>query len=357
MAGEVTSFGIGVTILVTGTYDTDIITDAGTTDTRDLGGPYAAHHSTMDKRGRAMMKHAARSPENVRGRARKGARRQGTVRSPPGGARRAHAVDRRTGSCQVRRCTNMTRLMMGIPRFGALAGTSAATMGASHPQRMRARSMADTRNGSFRTENDDRRQARRRRGRDLRQHQSGDRAVARRGRRRIEGRYAPRHRRRPARVRRDGLVDRLTRSANACLVQLQDALESEQEELREELILEVGCPRVITYGPQLDAPLADGAALPGQAHRRVPVGNRRSATRSSRSPGMNTTRKVWQEPVGVVGAIVPWNFPFEVTIQQARSGARHRQHGRPEAGPDTPYNATRLGRLDRRAAPTSRPAW
>ena len=53
MAGEVAPFGIGVTILVTGTYDTEIITDAGTTDTRDLDGPYAAHHSTMDKRGRS----------------------------------------------------------------------------------------------------------------------------------------------------------------------------------------------------------------------------------------------------------------------------------------------------------------
>ena len=33
LAGEVAPFGIGVTILVTGTFDTDIITDAGTTDT------------------------------------------------------------------------------------------------------------------------------------------------------------------------------------------------------------------------------------------------------------------------------------------------------------------------------------
>ena len=32
--------------------------------------------------------------------------------------------------------------------------------------------------------------------------------------------------------------------------------------------------------------------------------------------GMNTTRKVWREPVGVVGAIVPWNYPFEVTINK-----------------------------------------
>src|SRR5580765_6761907 len=35
-----------------------------------------------------------------------------------------------------------------------------------------------------------------------------------------------------------------------CLLQLQDAIEAEQEELREELILEVGCPRSVTHGPQ-----------------------------------------------------------------------------------------------------------
>src|SRR2546427_9980310 len=40
-----------------------------------------------------------------------------------------------------------------------------------------------------------------------------------------------------------------------CLEQLQKALESEREDLREELILEVGCPRMTTQGPQLDGPL------------------------------------------------------------------------------------------------------
>ena len=47
-----------------------------------------------------------------------------------------------------------------------------------------------------------------------------------------------------------------------CLLQLQDALEAEQEELREELILEVGCPRMVTHGPQLDLPLRDGLRHP-----------------------------------------------------------------------------------------------
>ena len=64
MAGEVAPFGIGVTILVTGTYDTEIITDAGAIDPRDLDGPYARHHSTMDKRGpSAMTQRAAKSPD------------------------------------------------------------------------------------------------------------------------------------------------------------------------------------------------------------------------------------------------------------------------------------------------------
>jgi len=49
--------------LVTGTYNTDIITDAGTTDSRDFDGAYVRHHATMDRRGRLAMKYAARSPE------------------------------------------------------------------------------------------------------------------------------------------------------------------------------------------------------------------------------------------------------------------------------------------------------
>ena len=58
-----------------------------------------------------------------------------------------------------------------------------------------------------------------------------------------------------------------------CLEQLHDALQAEQEELREQLILEVGCPRMTTNGPQLDAPLADALSLAGQEDRQVRVGD------------------------------------------------------------------------------------
>jgi NAD(P)-dependent dehydrogenase (short-subunit alcohol dehydrogenase family) len=52
MACEIAPFGLGVTVLVAGTYDTEIITDAGTTDDRNFDGPYARLHNTMNTRGR-----------------------------------------------------------------------------------------------------------------------------------------------------------------------------------------------------------------------------------------------------------------------------------------------------------------
>jgi NAD(P)-dependent dehydrogenase (short-subunit alcohol dehydrogenase family) len=62
LACEIAPFGLGVTVLVTGTYDTDIITDAGTIDDRNFEGPYARLHNTMNSRGRFAMK-LARPPE------------------------------------------------------------------------------------------------------------------------------------------------------------------------------------------------------------------------------------------------------------------------------------------------------
>jgi NAD(P)-dependent dehydrogenase (short-subunit alcohol dehydrogenase family) len=62
MAVEIAPFGLGVTVLVAGTYDTDIITDAGTIDDRNFEGPYARLHNTMNSRGRFAVSFA-RSPE------------------------------------------------------------------------------------------------------------------------------------------------------------------------------------------------------------------------------------------------------------------------------------------------------
>jgi acyl-CoA reductase-like NAD-dependent aldehyde dehydrogenase len=129
-----------------------------------------------------------------------------------------------------------------------------------------------------------------------------------------------------------------------CLLQLQDAIEAEREELREELILEVGCPRSVTYGPQLDAPLADALRYPAKLIDEYPWETSLGDAMISLT-GMNTTRKVWREPAGVVGAIVPWNFPFEVTIQKLGQALATGNTVVLKPAPNTPFNATRLGRL------------
>ena len=129
-----------------------------------------------------------------------------------------------------------------------------------------------------------------------------------------------------------------------CLLHLQDAIEAEQEELREELILEVGCPRSVTHGPQLDAPLADALRYPAKLIDEYPWETSLGDAMVSLT-GMNTTRKVWREPAGVVGAIVPWNFPFEVTIQKLGQALGTGNTVVLKPAPNTPYNATRIGRL------------
>jgi len=122
MAGEVAPFGVGVTILVTGTYDTDIITDAGTTDCRDFDGPYAPHHATMDKRGRFAMRVAARSPERFANGLAKAldSSKPFVKRSVGPDARMLLIANRLFPPVGLH---HMIRLMMGIPRFGALRGS------------------------------------------------------------------------------------------------------------------------------------------------------------------------------------------------------------------------------------------
>ena len=129
-----------------------------------------------------------------------------------------------------------------------------------------------------------------------------------------------------------------------CLEQLQEALEAEQEELREELILEVGCPRMVTHGPQLDAPLAGGLTHPAKLIDEYPwevdLGEEVSAL-----TGQLTAKRIWREPVGVVGAIVPWNYPFEVSIHKLGQALATGNTVVLKPAPDTPFNATRIGRL------------
>ena len=115
-----------------------------------------------------------------------------------------------------------------------------------------------------------------------------------------------------------------------CLAQLQDALESEREELREELILEVGCPRMTTHANQLDIPLDGALKYPTKLideypwrtelpHDRGPPGHRQHAADLE---GARRRR----------GRHRAVEFPARGHAEQARPGARHGQHGGAQAG-------------------------
>jgi aldehyde dehydrogenase (NAD+) len=127
-----------------------------------------------------------------------------------------------------------------------------------------------------------------------------------------------------------------------CLEQLQEALEGEREQLRAELVAETGTPVGLTYSMWLDWPLDDAFRWPAEYidrfewERELP---------DSDAFGVHSRRKVVKEPQGVIGAIVPWNVPFEITANKLGPILATGNTMILKPAPDTPWNATRLGRL------------
>jgi NAD(P)-dependent dehydrogenase (short-subunit alcohol dehydrogenase family) len=118
MAVEIAPFGLGVTILVAGTYDTDIITDAGTTDDRNFEGPYARLHNTMNSRGRFAMR-LARPPQRFT---------DGVLKAlADRGSFRRHGVGPDASMLLVSSrilpasgMHHMSRIVLGIPKQGSM---------------------------------------------------------------------------------------------------------------------------------------------------------------------------------------------------------------------------------------------
>ena len=118
LSNEIAPFGLGVTILVTGTFDTDILTDAGVQDYRDFDGPYGAINSKIDQRGRLAIRIAAPPDRFARGLA-------SALDDCAPLARHAVGPDARmllfaNRLLPSRLLQQVTRIAMGIPRYGAL---------------------------------------------------------------------------------------------------------------------------------------------------------------------------------------------------------------------------------------------
>lgn len=118
MAVEIAPFGLGVTVLVAGTYDTEIITDAGTTDDRDFGGPYARLHTTMNSRGRFAMR-MARPPGKFTDGVVKALADTGSFRRRGVGpdASMLLALSRILPATSMH---HISRIVLGIPRQGSM---------------------------------------------------------------------------------------------------------------------------------------------------------------------------------------------------------------------------------------------
>jgi len=118
LAGEVAPYGIGVTVLVVGVFDTEIITDEGTSTYRDFAGPYGSMHASVDRRGRAAMR-IARPPERF-------AVRLAAVLEGRGPyARRAIGADAAAllifgKVLPARAMHHVVRLAMGLPRYRSI---------------------------------------------------------------------------------------------------------------------------------------------------------------------------------------------------------------------------------------------
>ena len=118
-----------------------------------------------------------------------------------------------------------------------------------------------------------------------------------------------------------------------CLRQLQDAMREEAETLRRDLVAEIGCVVRMTYGDQLDRPIEKLGFYADLAER--------YAYDAALTDGARLVR----EPLGVVGAIVPWNIPVELSLAKVGAALAAGCTVVLKPSPLSPWSATHLGRL------------
>ena len=127
-----------------------------------------------------------------------------------------------------------------------------------------------------------------------------------------------------------------------CLMQLHEALQKEKEDIRAELIAEVGATLALTYIPQLEWPLADAVRWPAQY-----IGSFEWERKLEPGAllGEPYDRVVVKEPIGVVGAITPWNFPFEIISNKMGQVLATGNTMVLKPAIETPWSALRWGRI------------
>jgi aldehyde dehydrogenase (NAD+) len=127
----------------------------------------------------------------------------------------------------------------------------------------------------------------------------------------------------------------------ACLLQLKDALDKHREDLRPQIVAEVGAPIGLTYAIQQDSCIDDmqwDIDLIDRYEFEYELGRHEFF-------GMSSNRLVVREPIGVVGAITPWNFPFMLNLSKVGPALAAGNTVVLKPAPDTPWSATFIGRV------------
>jgi aldehyde dehydrogenase (NAD+) len=126
-----------------------------------------------------------------------------------------------------------------------------------------------------------------------------------------------------------------------CVRQLRDAFLAHADELRALTVAEVGSPVFLTTGAQLDAPVDDLGWIADLAESyewRADLGE-------AKPMGVPSHRYMLHEPVGVVGAITPWNFPHQLNLAKVGPALAAGNTIVLKPAPDTPWCAAALATL------------
>jgi aldehyde dehydrogenase (NAD+) len=125
-----------------------------------------------------------------------------------------------------------------------------------------------------------------------------------------------------------------------CLEQLREGMEKEKENLRQQTVAEVGSPLQLTYAVQGDTPIQDLAWVT----KLIDTFEWEQDIGVHEFFGMKSRRYVWKEPVGVVGAITPWNFPLQVNLAKVGPALAAGNAVILKPAPDTPWTASFIAR-------------
>ncbi|MCV7223513.1 aldehyde dehydrogenase family protein [Mycolicibacterium elephantis] len=127
-----------------------------------------------------------------------------------------------------------------------------------------------------------------------------------------------------------------------CLRQLRNGLEAEKDRLRDVLVREAGVPVALTYSIWLDT-ILDAVSYWADLAVSYPYQTELAARETL--AGAAARRMVLHEPIGVVAAITPWNYPLACNIFKVSAALAAGCTVVLKPAPDTPWSGAELGRV------------